>query len=179
MIRLALRNLWEHKVRTLLLGMAIVAGVGFVSAAYVFTDSLGAAFDEAFAAGATGIDIQVLPEEEGDGPGGGGSATFPRIPADLVETVSRVDGVEAATPTLQGFVTLVVEGEETQPFGPPDFGINWTDTGPFETVNGAPPTSPGEVMMDAATAESRGVALGDTIEVAGVGRAEGFEVVGT
>jgi putative ABC transport system permease protein len=178
MFRIALRNLWEHKLRTVLLGLAVVAGVGFVTAAYVFTDSLSAAFDQAFAAGAGGIDIQVQPVSE-DGEAGGGPGAFDRMPVDVVEGVAAVEGVESATPTLQGLVTVVVEGEEQQLFGPPDFGINWTDTGPYEILTGGPPESDDEVMVDTGAAESRGIGVGDTVEVAGAGRARTFEVVGT
>ena len=177
MVRVALRNLREHKLRTVLLGLAIVAGVGFVSAAYVFTDSLGAAFDEAFTSGTSTIDIQVAPVATGAGPGAEGR--FERMPADLVDDVAGIDGVASASPTVQGFVTIVSDEEGQQPFGPPDFAINWTDAGVFEITEGAAPDATDEVVVDAGTAESQGLEVGDTIEVAGSGRAEPFTVAGT
>lgn len=177
MLGVAMRNLWEHKLRTALLGLAVVAGVGFVTASYVFTDSLSAAFEQAFAAGSEGADIVVQSSKEPEnGPGG---QAFPRIDAGLVEVVAAVDGVESARPFLQGLVTLVIEGEERPPFGPPDFGISWSGGGFFVIQDGSAPTGPHEIAIDTSSAQNRGVTVGDTVEVAGISRAEPFEVVGT
>lgn len=176
MLRVALRNLWDHKVRSLLLGLAVVAGVGFVTASYVFTDSLGRAFEEAFAASTEGIDIEVGPVQE---PGSGvGDEAFPRIDAGLAETVAAVDGVASATPYLQGFATLVIEGEEAPPFGPPDFVISWSGAN-LDIDSGRAPADGGEVVVDAGAAQSRGIGLGEVLRISGGGRAEEFEVVGT
>ena len=178
MLKIALRNLWEHKLRTILLGLAVVAGVGFVSASYIFTDSLSLAFEEAFSAGTEGVDIAVTPVTEDEG-GAGGGATFPRFDEAVVDDVAAVEGVARVTPWLQAFVTIVVEGEEPQPFGAPDFGISWTDTGPYDLVDGRAPDAADEVMMDAASADRREVEVGDSIDIAATGRAQTFTVVGT
>lgn len=175
MLRIALRNLGDHKLRSLLLGLAIVAGVGFVTAAYVFTDSLSAAFRQAFAAGSDTVDIRITPAESENG----GMEAFPRIPADVIEEVAATDGVEAAVPYLEGFVTIVREEEDPNPFGPPDFGMSWTGTGPFEIIEGREPRGEGEAMLDASTAETEGLAVGDELRVAGPGRAQEFTIVGT
>lgn len=177
MLRVAFRNLAEHKLRTALLGLAVVAGVGFVTAAYVFTDSLSAAFDRAFAAGAEGVDIVVQSTAEPESTPGG--EAFPRVDAGLVERVAAIDGVATASPFLQSIVTLVIEGEERTPFGAPDFGISWSGSGYFVVQDGRAPAEPGEVVVDSAGAENRGIVIGDTVDIAGASRAESFEVVGT
>lgn len=177
MLGVAFRNLAEHKLRTALLGLAVVAGVGFVTAAYVFTDSLSAAFDQAFAAGAEGVDIVVQSTAEPESTPGG--EAFPRVDAGLVETVAAIDGVATAVPFLQSIVTLVIEGEERTPFGAPDFGISWSGSGYFVVQDGRAPVEPDEVVVDSASAENRGIVIGDTVDIAGTGRAESFEVVGT
>lgn len=179
MLRLALRNLWEHKVRSVLLGLAVVAGVGFVTAAYVFTDSLSEAFDEAFAAGAAGTDIEVRATTTGEQTEGPGGAAFTRIDAELVDTVAEVEGVTSARPFLQAFGTLAIEGEDRPPFGPPDFVISWSGGSYFMIEEGRAPEAPDEMVIDSASAESRGVSIGDTVDVAGASRAEPFTVVGT
>lgn len=178
MLRVALKNLWDHKVRTLLLGLAVVAGVGFVTASYVFTDSLGFAFEDAFSSTTEGVDIEVGPARA-PGSGMGGQEPFPRISADLVDTVAAVEGVESATPYLQGFATLVIEGEERPAFGAPDLIVSWSGAGDLTIREGRAPENAGEVAIDAGSAESRGVAVGDRIQVSGGARAEEFEVVGT
>lgn len=171
-----MRNLWEHKLRTLLLAAAVVAGVGFVTASYVFTDSLSAAFSQAFSSAAEGVDIAIQPTEEP----GMTTGAFPRIDAGLVDVAAGVDGVESATPVLQALVTLVLDGEPVgDQFGPPTFGTSWSATGFFEILDGVAPSGPTDVTVDAATAAENDISIGDEISVAGVGRAEPFTVVGT
>lgn len=178
MLRVALKNLWDHKIRTLLLGMAVVAGVGFVTASYVFTDSLSLAFQDAFASTTEGIDIEVGPSRS-PGSGMGGDEAFPRIDGDLVETVAGVKGVATATPYLQGFATLVIEGEDRPVFGPPDFVVSWSGSGTLSVREGRRPEAAGEVAIDAGSAESRSVGVGESIRISGGGRAQEYEVVGT
>lgn len=175
MLRIALRNLWDHKARSILLGLAVVAGVGFVTASYIFTDSLGQAFEEAFAGSSEGVDIRVRPAEEA----GEFSPVFSRIDEDLVGAVAEVDGVESALPYLEAIVTLVIEGEETDSFGPPDFGISWSGSGYYVIEAGRAPEAPGEVVIDVASAASREVAIGDEVRVAASSRAQSYTVVGT
>lgn len=184
MVRVALKNLWAHKLRTVLLGLAVVAGVAFVSASYVFTDSLGQAFEDAFAATATDIDITVTPAGEGAefGPG----AEIPAMEASVVEVIAATEGVEEVVPFVQGFVTLVVDeadGSEqptTPSFGgSPTFAISWAEGGSFQLVDGRAPGIGDEALIDAASAETRGIEIGDTMGVATSGRAKPHTVVGT
>lgn len=179
MLRIALRNLWDHKLRSTLLGLAVVAGVGFVTASYIFTDSLSLAFDQAFAGSSEGVDIQVRQaEEEEEEEEGQGARPFPRIDAGLVEHVAEVEGVESARPFLQAIVTLVIEGEEPPSFGPPDFAVSWSGSGYYVIEEGRAPSGPDEAVIDVGSAENRGVAIGDEVRVAGATRAESFTVVG-
>ena len=59
MLRASLRGIWDHKFRTILLGLAVVAGVSFVSASFIFTDTISSAFDGLFASSAEGLDVNV------------------------------------------------------------------------------------------------------------------------
>lgn len=181
MIRISLRNLWDHKLRTVLLGLAIVAGVSFVVGSFVFTDSLGRGFDDLFTNAQEGTDITVTPTLDDENVGIG--LDFPRIPADLEDDLAAVDGVASVRPVLQSFVVLVVDDEDQQPvgagFGAPTFGISWIDgPSPFSIREGRAPTAPGEVIIDVGTAESRGIAIGDTVGVAADGPKQDFTVVG-
>lgn len=172
MLRVALKNLWAHKLRTILLGLAVVAGVAFVSASYVFTDSLGLAFEEAFAVGASEYDIAVTPTDNDDG--------FGNFSDEARAIVEATEGVESVAPFVQSFVNIVIDGEEsTAAFGgAPDFGVSW-DEDTFAIVDGTDPTGSDEVVIDSASSQRRGVSIGDSISVATTGRAAPFMVVGT
>ena len=173
MLRIALRNLWEHKLRTALLGVSIVGGVGFVVASFVFTDSLSAAFDAVFEGAAEGVDIVVAPVSEG---GQSSAEAFPLIDAELADDILAVEGVEAVRPNLQGFVTVVTD-EPSVGFAP-DFVISWPEGESNLVLDGASPTG-NQVVVDSGTAEAAGLDVGDTIELAGVSQSETFEIVGT
>ena len=173
MLRIAVRNLWEHKLRTTLLGVAIVGGVAFVVASFVFTDSLSAAFDEVFSGAQEGVDIVVSPIGEG---GQSTAEAFPLIDADLADVIGDVDGVAEVRPNVQGFVT-VVRDEPSQGFAP-DFVISWPEGESNLVLDGRAPTG-SQVVVDAGTAEAEGLEIGDNVSLAGVSAAQDFEVVGT
>ena len=70
-----IRGLLARKVRLVLTALAVLLGVGFVSATYVLTDTVKQSFDAVFAQTLTGVDLQV----QGARPLGTGDP--PRIPA--------------------------------------------------------------------------------------------------
>ncbi len=177
MILLALRNLWDHKLRTLLLGAAVVAGVSFVVASFVFTDTLSAGFNSIFSNAAVGVDIVVAP------PGDSSDDPFsqPRLAAELAEEIGAIPGVASTRPNLEGFLTLVSEDGtvENTGFGPPTIGISWPEgSGFFELSSGDAPSGPGEAVMDVGSAAEAGISIGDSIELVGQGPRERFEITG-
>ena len=98
MIRAALKNLWAHKLRSGLLSLAILAGVSFVVAAFVFTDTIGEAFDNLFADAFSATDIQVRREVDPDL-----SFGLPeRMSEELLASVADVPGggCHPSTPSL-------------------------------------------------------------------------------
>ena len=64
MLRVSLKGVWAHKIRLLLTALAIILGVGLISGVYVFTDTIGKAFDAIFADAYAGIDIAVGTESD-------------------------------------------------------------------------------------------------------------------
>jgi putative ABC transport system permease protein len=177
MLTISLRNLWEHKLRSFLLGGAIVTGVAFVVAAFVFTDSLRAGFTSVFQSAFAAVDIQVTPIQPEDL--NEFNFELPTIPEDVADELLAIDGVEAVSPQIQGFVILEPLEGELPGFGPPTFGVAW-EGGPsaFEVVDGRAPETDLEVLLDAATLEERELAIGDTIRVATAGAFEEYEIVG-
>ena len=181
MVKIAFRNLWDHKLRSSLLAAAVVAGVSFVVASFVFTDSLGASFDDAFSDALESYDITVeanLVEDESNfGPP---SSEIPSFDASVAGIVAAVDGVATASPSVatSAFIDL---GEEGIGFGgPPTIAFSWTD-GPssWKLVEGRPPIASSEVVIFVGTATDHTISLGDTVRIAFDGPVDDFTVVGT
>lgn len=177
MLTISLRNLWEHKLRSFLLGGAIITGVAFVVAAFVFTDSLRAGFTNVFTSAFAAVDIQVTPIQPDDL--NEFNFELPTIAADVEDDLLSIDGVEAVSPQIQGFVILEPLDGELPGFGPPTFGVAW-EGGPsaFAVVDGRAPEGDLEVLLDGGTLEERELVIGDTIRVATQGAFEEYEIVG-
>ena len=185
MLRASLRGIWDHKFRTILLGLAVMAGVSFVSASYIFTDTIIQAFDSMFASSAEGIDVNVgatQPEDEFQ------LQQF-RMDASIADQVEAFDGVVDVYRTVFGRVTLVVDGDVVPVIGPPQFGQSWTgEIGGWMISEGRAPSAANEVVVDAgligrplvqANSETPPIVeLGGIIGVAGTGAVSDYEVVG-
>ena len=166
MLRATLRSLLARKLRLLMSGLAIVLGVSFVSGAFVLTDTLGKVFDNLFVSVAANTDVEVRGDSLFEGEGGTKRAP---VPATVLDAVRAVDGVEAATGDVSGYAQLVgKDGKAYSTNGPPTFGQNYDPdarVSPYVLRQGAAPTGPGEVAVDARTAEQTGYALGEQVPV--------------
>lgn len=179
MLTISFRNLWEHKLRSFLLGGAIVTGVAFVVASLVFTDSLKAGFTDLFSEALSSIDVQVNPRVDEDDPLASFMSGLPTMDASLAGVIADVDGVAEVIPQVQAFMNLEPFEGETTGFGPPNIGFGWVDNQDFFRIeDGHPPRADGEVALSAVILETRGLDLGDTIRLAGTGALEEFEIVG-
>jgi putative ABC transport system permease protein len=185
MIRVALRGMAGRKLRAVLTAIAIVLGVAMMSGAYVLTDTIDKAFDTIFVESYAGTDAVVTGKEAGFS-FEGESAQAPPIPEDTLERVRDIDGVEVATGSVQDFQTKLLkpDGEAIDTGGAPSFAFG-IDTAPeydrfnpLNLVEGRWPSGAGEVAVDEGVADEENLSVGDRIGVAGVGRAQEFEIVG-
>lgn len=178
MFKIAFRNLWDHKLRSALLAAAIVAGVSFVVASFVFTDSLGSSFDGVFEQALDAYDISIDPaveEQDSFGP----PTEIPNFDASILPLISSLEGVESAIPSIQTFAVIDF-GEVANPFGgPPTIAFSWAEGAIWELTDGRPPTNSSELTLFVGTAEENDIAIGDTLRVAFDGPVSEFEVVGT
>ncbi|MCY4621743.1 MAG: ABC transporter permease [bacterium] len=166
MLRVSLKGVWAHKVRLVLTALAIILGVGLISGVYVYTDTIGKAFDGIFSDAFSGIDIVVGTESDF----AFGEGTF-LDEADFA-LIEDVPGVEGSFPNLQsiGVTVLDAEGEvlSSGP-GPPTFVSNLDpregDTGGFTIVEGAYPVGSGQVALDRSIADLGGFEVGDQVTV--------------
>ena len=180
MLRVSLKGVWAHKVRLLLTALAIILGVGLISGVYVFTDTIGKAFDAIFADAYAGIDIAVGTESDF----AFGEGTY-LDEADFA-LIDDLEGVEQAFPYIQGMGVTMLDSEgellSSGP-GPPTFVTNLTeptgtttydDTAGFTIAEGAYPAGRDQVALDRGTAELGGFQIGDRVTVISdlVGRLE-------
>jgi putative ABC transport system permease protein len=180
MLRAALRSLLARKVRLLLTGLSVVLGVGFMAGTYVLTDTMTKAFNEVFESGLTSIDVLVrssnaftaqtssLEERES-------------MPESVLDEVRGVPSVTEAVGDVFGYAQVVdpATGKIIGTFGPPTAASSWNDLNGFTLKSGgAPPQGDDQVVLDAGTAESHDIQVGDTVEILFEGPPGEFEVVG-
>ncbi|MYA26073.1 MAG: ABC transporter permease [Acidimicrobiales bacterium] len=169
MLRLGIKSLLAHKVRFALTASTIIIGVAFVVAAFVTADSLRSGFDQLAEDINTGTDYTV----RGELPFGEiTEAVAPAVPADLVDDIAAVDGVEIAKGGLfvDGVIPVDGSGEAVTTFGPPVAGTNWLEDeslSQFYLMEGRWPLGGGEFAIDITTFEDDGYdfELGGTYRV--------------
>ena len=125
MLRAAVKGVFANKVRLSLTALAIVFGVSFVAASFVFTDTISARFESLLETTAQGVDVYVrpAPPETGDT---FQNTEFGSMPEETLEAVLAVPGVRLAEGGVQGFAQLVdKEGEAIGGQGPPTLGFSW------------------------------------------------------
>ena len=170
MLRVSLKGVWAHKVRLVLTALAIILGVGLISGVYVYTDTIGKAFEGIFTNAFSGIDVVVSTESEFSF----GEGTF-LDEADFA-LIDEVEGVDEAFPVLQGMGVSVLDSEgevlSSGP-GPPTFVSSLSDSegsaydggGGFTIAEGAYPAGSGQVALDRGVADLGGFEIGDRVTV--------------
>jgi putative ABC transport system permease protein len=178
MIRTAIKGLAANRVRMILTGLSIVLGVAFVAGSFVFTDTINVRFENLFTDFYAGVDATVRPNEASSNLGDA------YLEADLLSEVRQVEAVEVAAGSVSGFAQMIDStGEPIGGQGPPTLGFSWVDEPALNSLtisedNGSAPTSGGEVVIDVATAESQGLAVGDKVDIQTIGGVDTFTIVG-
>ena len=183
MTRVAIKGLTSRPLRTLLTTLSIVLGVALVSAAFTITDTQSRAAESLSSAAYDGTDAVVSAKTaiEVDGMSW---ATRPAIDEKTLDQVRAIPGVKFAAGDITDEAKII--GADGEPVGQgPYFGIG-VDTRspqafaltPFNLRQGEWPTGPGQVAIDAATAEDEDYAIGDRIKVTTRGAVQSFEITG-
>ncbi|WP_155060171.1 ABC transporter permease [Streptomyces blattellae] len=179
MLKATLRSFLAHRGRLLLSALAVILSVAFVAGSLIFSDTLSRTFDRLFAS--TAADVTVSPKENLDEAlPSGFTAT---LPASLVDRAAQVEGAESARLDVD-VDGITVADENNESVGPttgaPTIGTNWNPTGrsPVELTSGHAPRGPSQVLLDADTADSKDVAIGDTLTVIAAPGSFRAEVVG-
>ena len=179
MLKTSLKGVWAHKFRLVSTVLAIVLGVGLISGTYIYTDTIGNAFDGIFADAFEGIDIVISAESDFQF----GEGAF--IDEAAFQEVDQVDGVESVDRYIQGLGVAILdkEGEPIGGGGPPQFGASLVEspneTGGFSLREGSYPIGGTQVVLDAGSANTGEYELGDTVSI--ITEVQGdqeFELVG-
>lgn len=178
MLKTALKNLRFHKLRMAMTIMAIMLGVSFVAGTYFFTDTISKTFDNLFADVYSGVDLTVRPSSDDLG------VSQIAFDESIAEIVANTDGVAVAAESAVGYAQFIgKDGEPIGGQGPPNLGFTWEEDGSLNPLqiqegDGRAPAAPGEVVMDKATADNNGFAVGDTVQILSAAPIEEFELVG-
>jgi putative ABC transport system permease protein len=186
MFKVTLKGLLAHKVRLVTTSIAIILGVAFVAGTLVLTATVSKTFNDLFSDIYRNTDAVVRAKQSisSNGPGGGSFKDRPNVPDSLVGTVRAVPGVQAAEGNVSGFAQFVDKQGKAignPGMGAPTFGFNWQSVpqlSAYTLVAGQPPGQPGDVVMDKATADKHGFAIGDTVKVTTQSGSSPFTIVG-
>jgi putative ABC transport system permease protein len=186
MKRVALRGLAARPVRTVLTMLAIVLGVAMVSGAFTLTDTMRGAAQSLSSSAYDGTDAVVTSRTAFNVEATDWTAKRPPIDASKLEKVRALPQVAVAVGDITDADTKII-GRDGKPVGDgPYFGSGYDSqvkgaaaTTPYRLDSGRWPTGPGEVVIDAATAEKEHYALGASVRVTTPGAAEQYKVVGT
>ena len=174
MLKLALRNLLDKKIRFALTTLSVVIGVTFVVGTFALTDSLRSTFGDLAEDIAGETDLTVRARQEI-----GNEADRPTIPDSLADAIAAMDGVAEVAGTVQARNVVIVDGDGNaiRPQGPPALGMNFSSR-VFFVIEGRAPDGPGEFVVDATTATGNDLEVGETYTVQGPIRSQPFDLVG-
>ena len=181
MIAVALKGLAGRKVRALLTAFAVVIGVSMVSGTFILTDTMQKTFDGLFAASYEDTDAVIAGKQIVETSTSGAAP----VPAGLLAQVRALPEVEAAAGTVAPTEvdSAVILGRDGEPVAQESIGwsvdADHAGFSPLRLKTGAWPAGPGEVVIDAGTAEKEGFGVGDPVRVTTPGRTSEYRIAGT
>ena len=180
MRKVTLKGLLAHKLRLLLTALAIVLGVTFISGTFILTDTLHNTFTSLYSSVYAKIDFQV----RGVAQFGGDTSNGVRdpFPESVLAKVRSVPGVEGASGSVTGYAQLIApDGKAIANGSSPTEGMNYDPDARdpvLNVVQGGPPVTAGEVVVDAATAQKYGFKVGQRVRILFVGPSRTFTISG-
>jgi putative ABC transport system permease protein len=178
MRRVTIKGVLAHKLRLTLTSLAIVLGVTFISGTFVLTDTLHNLVSTLIGDVYQKIDFQV----RGVAQFSGDDASRNPMPESLLTTVRRVPGVEAAEGSVEGYAQFVArDGKAISNGGAPTLGVSfdpYSQISDLRVVQGSPPRTADDVVMDAGTAQQYHFTVGQHVRVLFGGQPRTFTITG-
>ncbi|MBC2932044.1 ABC transporter permease [Nocardioides sp. zg-1228] len=186
MLRLTWRNLVARKVRLVMSTLAIVLGIGFLAGVLTFSHGLGATFDNIIEGSTSDAVVRTEGEVSFQASGAG---TTSLIKPKAVDRLAALPEVAAADGSVDGVGAYLLgeDGKLVGGTGAPTLvfnhndGVNIAGEPILVLESGEWPDAPGQINLDASSAERGGYELGDQVTLllpTGQLRKE-FELVGT
>jgi putative ABC transport system permease protein len=177
--KVTLRNLAAHKLRLLLTAVSVVLGVAMIAGTFMFTDTMSKQFDDLFNRFGKNVAVDVRAKKVVDAGDDEQVSSRPPIPASVVQTLGKVDGVKDPIGNVTGYAAVIGKsGKAIASQGPPQLGVNWTNSGDYALESGRAPAGPGEVAIDAATLKKAGYKVGDQARILVQGPTQPITIVG-
>ncbi len=180
MRKVTLKGLLAHKLRLALTSLAIVLGVTFISGTFVLTDTLHNMFFSLVGNIYQKIDFDVRGVAQF--PGNSADAVRNPLPEPLLATVRRVPGVEAAYGEVVNYAQFLSHtGQPIATGAEPTLGENFDPDGrtsELRIVQGGPPTTAYDVLMDAGTAKKYHFGVGQRVRILFGGPTRAFTITG-
>ncbi len=179
MLKTTIKGIYAHKLRLVLTALSVMIGVAFIAGTYIFTDTIDRTFADLFENVYAGQDVIVQSETEYSS----GYESPPPFDESIIQTVRAVPGVAAAEGSVEGFAVIYdKDGDAIVPMGPPTLGGSWVDderfAGNAEMREGRGPETPGEVVIDAATAAGNDFHAGDQVTIQTAVGVDEYSLVG-
>lgn len=180
MRKVTLKGLLAHKLRLALTSLAIVLGVTFISGTFVLTDTLHDTFTALFGNIYQKIDFQVRGVAQLSS--SGLSAVRDPMPQGILAKVQKVPGVAYAYGGVEGYAQFVShDGKAISTGGAATLGIDYDpdrQVTELRLVEGKPPTTAHQVVMDAGTAQKYHFQVGQHVRVLSIGPVRTFTISG-
>jgi putative ABC transport system permease protein len=186
MLRIALNGLLARPIRTTLTALAIVLGVATIAGAFTLTDTMGRAADDLSSSAYDGTAAVVTAPSPFASTNDNENLQQPAIAAETIDSVRAVPGVATAAGDITDLYTKILGKDGKVAGDGPWFGIGLDPAAaasggkltPFQLRDGGWATGPGQVVIDASTADKQHLHVGDSVRIATAGPARSFRVTG-
>ncbi len=180
MKNVTIKGLLAHKLRLALTSLAIVLGVTFVAGTFVLTDTLNNTFSSLFGNIYQKVDFQVRGVSQF--PNKSASAVRNPMPESVLSTVRHIPGVAAAFGQVQGYAQFVgPDGIAIPNNSAPTYGVAFDPDrtiSELRLIEGKPPTSSHDVVMDAGTAKKYHFKVGQSVRILSAGPPKTYTITG-
>jgi putative ABC transport system permease protein len=169
MLATTIKGLAARKLRLFATALAVLLGVAFMAGTFVLTDTIDKTFHDLFGSVYAHTDAVVRGRAATPSPASAGlDGQRPPVKEALVGTITRIPGVQAAEGNVMGYAQLVDKRGKAVGKVTSAFGFNWNRVpalNPFSLATGRAPLADDEVVIDKASADRAGFAVGDTVTV--------------
>ena len=181
MRKVTVNGLLARKLRLALTALAIVLGVTFVTGTLVLTDTLNRTFDNLVGTAYQHISFEVRGKAVFGSNTVSGTAGRRPIPASIATAVRGVPGVAYVDPQVQGYAQFVARDGDAIGSAASALGFSFDPNRQLSAVRlvqGSPPTTGQDVLMDKGTATKYHFTIGERVRVVSGRSPQMFTITG-